>query len=147
MQGNRGFARLEKRILTLEGQLLALGSRCSCRSQGQTTFHNAEELRMIMDVRCQAHLFRDLGELSWLPSGLPLQSEDRRFCCCPQSQIREFILGRRQPLTERELREDQDRWEREYGPGAVEAWRRERANLSLLLQQYQDAKRKHGGAH
>lgn len=140
LQEIMGFA-LEKRLRALEESFSATGKQCSCRTGGQTTYHSAEELRNVMTVRCTAHGFRDLGHLRWLSSGLPLQPEDQKFCSCPPCPVREFLRGRRGPLTEVEQEEEEQRWEREWGASSDEEFRREQARVEQLLQKYEYDKR------
>jgi len=94
----------------------------------------------MMDIRCPVHRFRDLGDLRWLPSRLPLLSEDRTLCSCPPSPVREFLQGKRGPLTELEQEEEERRWERECAPGRDEEFRREQARAERLLYEYQKRK-------
>lgn len=95
-----------------------------------------------MSVRCPTHDFRDLGHLTWLPGGLPLQTDDQNVCSCPPSPVREFLQGRRGPLTEVEQEKEQGRWQQEYGQGSNEHARREQARVAQLLQKYEYLKRK-----
>jgi hypothetical protein len=141
LQEIMGIAALEKRLRALEQAFSATGKLCSCRPGGQTTYHSAEELKNIMDVRCPAHGFRDLGHLRWLPSGLPLQPDDKNLCSCPPCPVRDFLQGRRGPLTEVEEEEEEQRWEREYGAGSDDEFRREQARVEQLLQRYVYTKR------
>jgi uncharacterized Zn finger protein (UPF0148 family) len=94
-----------------------------------------------MEIRCPAHGFRDLGYLRWLPSGLPLQSDDQDLCSCPLCPVREFLQGRRGPLTEAEQANVERRWEEEFGASSDEAFRREQARVEQLRQKYEYAKR------
>lgn len=137
-----GIAALEKRVRALEQALSATGQQCGCRTGGQTTYHSAEELKNLMDVRCPAHGFRDLGHLRWLPSGLPLQPDDQNLCSCPPCRVREFLRGQRGPLTDVEQQEEEQRWERECGPGSDEVFRCKQARVEQLLQKYDYNKRK-----
>jgi hypothetical protein len=137
-----GIAALEKRVRALEQALSATGKQCSCRAGGQTTYHSAEELKNLMDIRCPAHGFRDLGYLRQLPSGLPLQPDDQNLCSCPPCRVREFLQGRRGPLTDVEQQEEEQRWERECGPGSDEEFGRKQARIEQLLQKYDYNKRK-----
>jgi len=141
LQEIMGFAALEKRIRGLEQYLSATGKECNCRTGEQTTYHNAEELEKLMEIRCPAHGFRDLGHLRWLPRGLPLQSDDQSLCSCSPSPVREFLRGRRGPLTELEHQEWTQRWEREYGSSSDEKFRHEQARLARLRQEYETPSR------
>lgn len=136
LQEIMGFAALEKRIRALEHLFAATGKPCSCRAGGQTTYHSAEELKTIMRVRCAAHGFRDLGHLRWLPSGLPLQTDDQNLCSCPPCPVREFLQGRRGPLTEVEQEKQEQRWEKECDANSDEEFRREQTRIEQLLQRY-----------
>ncbi len=95
-----------------------------------------------MDVRCPAHGFRDLGRLRWLSSGLPLQPGDQNLCSCPPCPVREFLQGRRGPLSKMEQEEEEQRWEREFGANSDGEFRREQARVEKLLQKYVYNKRK-----
>jgi hypothetical protein len=88
------------------------------------------------------HGVRDLGHLRWVGNGLPLQPEDQDLCSCPPCPVREFLRGRRGPLTELEQEQEERRWEREYTAASDEEFRREQAHLEGLLQQYEYDKRK-----
>ena len=136
-----GFAALEKRIRVLERFFSATGKRCNCQAGEQTTYHNAEELKTLMEIQCPAHGFRDLGYLRWLPSGLPLQPDHQNLCSCPPSPVREMLQGRRGPLNDLEQEEEMQRWEREYGPSSKDGFRTEEIRLARLRQIYEYAKR------
>lgn len=136
------IASLEKRVRVLELALPGLRNQCLCRAGDQTMYHNARELGMIMEVPCPAHGVRDLGRLRWLPSALPLRADDLNVCSCPPTPVREFLQGGRGPLTQAELQEAENSWEKEYGPGSAEAWRLERSSINDLLRQYKNVKRK-----
>jgi hypothetical protein len=136
-----GFAALEKRIRALEQAFSATGKQCSCRAGEHTTYHSAEELKNLMDIRCPAHGFRDLGYLRWLPSGLPLQPDDQNLCSCPPCPVRELLQGRRGPLTDVEQEKEEQRWERECGPSSDKEFGRKQARVEQLLQKYEYNKR------
>ena len=142
-----GIAALEKRVGALEQALSATGKPCSCRTGEQTTYHSAEELRKLMDIRCPGHGFRDLGVLRWLPSALPLRSDDENLCSCPSCPVREFLLGKRGPLTEVEQEKEEQRWEAQGGASSEEAFRREQALLENLFRQYEYSKRSSRGTN
>jgi hypothetical protein len=142
-----GIAALEKRVRALERALSAAGRQCNCRTGEQTTYHSAEELKNLMDARCPTHGFRDLGHLGQLASGLPLQPDDQNLCSCPPCPVREFLQGRRGPLTEAEQEEEQQRWEREIGPGSNEGFARDQARVEELLRKYEYKKRNRGRDH
>jgi len=131
------LAALERRVRVLEAALWAIGKQCRCRAGQQTSYHTAEELKRITDIRCPAHGFRDLGHLARVGSGLPLQPGDQHLCSCPPCPVREFLLGRRGPLTEQEQEEEERRWAREFAPGSDEDFRRDEAQARQLLQKYQ----------
>jgi hypothetical protein len=131
------FAALEKRVRALERAFSAAGKPCVCRPGRQTSYHTAEELKKMIEIPCPAHGFRDLGHLRWLSSGLPLQPEDWELCSCPPSPVREFLQGRRGPLTEAEQAEEERRWERECVPSRGEEVCREQARAERLLQKYE----------
>jgi hypothetical protein len=141
LQEIMGFAALEKRIRALEQAFTATGKQCSCRTGEQTTYHSAEELKNLKGIRCPAHGFRDLGYLRWLPSGLPLQSDDQNLCSCPPRPVREFLQGRRGPLTEVEQEKEEQRWEGECGASSHEEFRREQSRVEQLLRKYEYDKR------
>jgi hypothetical protein len=132
-----GFAALERRVRALEQAFSEAGKQCSCRIGGRTIYHCTEELRKILDTRCDVHGFRDLGQLMWVGKGLVLQAEDQKFCFCPPCAAREFLWGRRGPLTEAEHEEEERRWDREYGQASHEEFRRELARAEKLLRQYE----------
>jgi len=95
-----------------------------------------------MSIRCPAHGFRDLGRLRWLPSALPLRTDD--VCRCSSSPVRDFLEGRRGPLTEAELNGAEHNWEKTYGPESNDAWLFERRCIDYLLRQYEQEKGKQG---
>ena len=136
-----GFAALEKRIRALEQAFAATGDQCNCRTGQHTAYHSAAELKKLMAIRCPAHGFRDLGYMRWLPARLPLRAEDQTFCSCPPCSVREFLLGRRGPLTEEEQKGVEHMWEEEFGADQAEAFRREQARLEPLLRKYEYNKR------
>jgi hypothetical protein len=136
-----GLAALEKRIQALEQYFSATGMECNCRTGEQTTYHNAEELEKLLEIRCPVHGFRDLGHLRWLPRELPLQPDDQSLCSCSPSPVREFLWGRRGPLTELEHEDEAQRWEREFGSGSDQVFRKEQARVERLRQGYENTKR------
>ena len=136
------FAAFEKRVRALEQALSAAGKQCVCRKGRQTCYHNAEELKAMMDIPCHLHGFRDLGDLRWVPSGLPLRSEDRIICSCPPSPVREFLQGERGPLTGIEHEEEERRWGRECSPDSDEEFRCDQARAESLLNEYNKRKRR-----
>jgi hypothetical protein len=139
-----GGAALEKRVRALEASVPAIGEQCRCRAGRQTRYHTAEELKRILDVRCPLHGFRDLGRLRRVGSGIPLLPEDQDLCSCPPSPIREFLQGRRGPLTEVEQAAEERSWEGEFTPAAKEDFRRDQAWARQLLQKYEYSKRQRG---
>jgi hypothetical protein len=139
----KSLAALERRVRTLERSLpQEVRNACNCRIGEQTRYHTALELKEIMDVRCPVHQIRDLGDVIWIPSGLPLRSEDGEFCFCSRSAVREFIQGIRGPLT---LAED-EMWERtlqrDYEQISGKDFRNEQARAEALLQAYPQKERK-----
>lgn len=136
-----GIAALEKRVRALEQALFAAGKQCNCRTGKLTSYHNSEELKNLICVRCLAHGFRDLGHLRRLPSGLPLQPDDQNLCSCPPCPVREFLRCQRGPLTELEQGKAEQMWEAEFGAGSDEAFRREESCLESLLRKYECNKR------
>jgi len=135
------FADFEERVRALEQALSAAGKQCVCRTGRQTSYHSAEELQAMMDIRCPAHGLRDLGDLRWLPSGLPLQPEDQALCSCPPSPVREFLQDSRWTLTEAEQAEEERRWERECSPDSDEEFRCNQVRAESLLNEYYNRKR------
>lgn len=135
------FAALEKRISVLEQAVSATGKHCNCRTGERATYHSAEELKKLMDIRCPAHGFRELGHLRWLPSGLPLRPDDRNLCSCPPCPVRDFLQDRRGPLTEAEQEKEERRWEAEYGTSSDGKFRREQALVEQVLRKYEYDKR------
>ena len=95
--------RNEHRIRKLEHLRLTVDGHCNCREGDQETlYHGAADLERIIAVRCPLHGIRRLGRVSWVPSGMPLRAEDRDLCVCPACAAREWLEGRRGPLTEDE---------------------------------------------
>jgi hypothetical protein len=141
-----GIAALEKRVRAIEQALFAAGKQCICRTGEQTTYHSAEELRKLMDIRCPAHGFRDLGCLRCLPRRLPLQPEDQNLCSCPPCPVREFLQGQRGPLTEVEQQAVEQMWEEEFCAGSDE-FRRGQSRLESLLRKYEFSKRNARGTN
>jgi len=142
LQEIMSFAALEKRIRALEQAVSATGKRCTCRTGDRTTYHTAEELKKLMDIRCPAHGFRDLGHLKWLPSGLPLRADDQNLCSCPPCPVRDVLQGRRGPLTEAEEEQEEQRWEAENGTSSDGKFRREQALVEQVLRKYEYHKRR-----
>src|SRR2546427_11720269 len=135
------LAALEKRVRALEA-LPVTTLRCRCRAGRSTLYHTPEELKTIMDIRCPVHGFRDLGYVGWVASGLPLRPEDQHLCSCPPSPVRQFLRGRRGPLSEAEQEEEERKWMREITPESHEDFRREHIRAKRLLQQYEYNKSK-----
>src|ERR1700674_4333473 len=92
------MTRINQRLRALE---TATDSRagCRCRFPGKTFFHSVADLERILSLRCPVHIFCDLGELSWVPASMPLRTEDSPLCSCPPSPTREWLEGKRGPLT------------------------------------------------
>ena len=147
LQEIMSFAALEKRIRALEYAFSATGKLCNCRTGEKTTYHSAEELKKLMDIRCPAHGFRDLGHLRWLPSGLPLRPDDQDLCSCPPCPVHDFLQGRRGPLTEAEQEKEERRWEAEYGTSSDGKFRREQTLVEQVLRRYEYHKRKGRRTH
>ena len=101
----------------------------------------------MMNILCPLHGFRDLGRLRWLPPGLPLQVDDKKFCMCPPSPLREFLQGQRGPLNEEEQREQERMWEQAWSAQGIEQHRREDADVQRLLRRYALQKKMRGGDH
>ena len=132
-----GLAALATRIRALEAAWRAARKDCYCRAGQQTRYHTAEELKQIMDVGCPVHDIRELGNLLWVGPGLPLRTEDQHLCSCPARPVREFLRGRRGPLTEVEQEEEEQRWQRESTSAAQEEFQREQARAQKLLRWYE----------
>lgn len=133
---------LRKRIAALEHALARqFQGECNCRCERGTAFHNAAELARILKSCCAAHGFRDLGHLTWVPVGLPLQPEDQEFCSCSRSAIREFVEGRRGPLSDQEREELRKSWDAEFTDEAAEKFRSDQLQVRRLLSQYERARR------
>ena len=126
---------LKKRLSALEA-ITSYGTGCKCRFLQVTFFHSAADLGRIMSVPCPVHVFCDLGELSWAPSSMPLRSDDMHLCSCPASPTRDWLSGKRGPLTEQEQEEECRTWEQELREDP-----KERIGVRILLQRYKEAQR------
>ena len=126
---------IKKRLHALEA-LARFSTGCKCRFLQETFFHNIADLKRILDIRCPVHTFCDLGEFSWVPLGMPLRTEDQRHCSCPPSPIREWLSGKRGPLTDEEQTEECLSWEQELSEDPEDKMR-----LEVLLDNYYRAKR------
>jgi hypothetical protein len=138
---------LKEHVGALERAFAAAGKPCTCRIGTRTLFHTADELAKLMEVPCPAHGFRDLGDLRQVPKGLPLHPEDHAFCSCAPSPVREFLQGRRGPLTDLEQKEEEQRWERESCPDSDEKFRCEQARIERLLRKYEHNKLRRGSCN
>jgi hypothetical protein len=127
--------RIKKRLRALEAAS-RFSAGCKCRFSDETLFHSAADLERIMSVRCPVHIFRDLGELSWAPSSMPLRTEDRPLCSCPPSPTREWLAGKRGPLTEEEQKQECLAWEQALSEDPEDKMR-----VEVLLNNYYKAKR------
>ncbi len=125
---------IEKRLRALEA---AFSAGCKCRSSQRTFFHSVPDLERIMSLRCPVHIFCDLGELSWAPSSMPLKTEDRLLCSCPPSPTREWLDGKRGPLTEEEQTQECLTWEQALSEDPEDKMR-----VEVLLNNYYEAKRR-----
>jgi hypothetical protein len=139
----RRLAALEKRLSAIERRVFAEGIEdCKCRVGQQTRYHTATELKKIMDVRCSVHGIRDLGNVSWIPRGLPLHPDDRELCSCPPYAVRDFAQGVRGPLALEEEELWERTWQREYTRTSTTEFRHEQARAEALLQAYPQKERK-----
>jgi hypothetical protein len=138
---------LEKRVRALEGNALRtiINKDCTCRPGRRTYYHTAADLEQIMGVNCLAHGFRDLGNLLWVPPGTPILPEDRHLCSCPSCPTRDWLAGKRGPLTTEEQKEECRGWEAESTADMKEKLRVERAQEKALLRTYFRRKRGHHG--
>jgi len=94
-----------------------------------------------MSISCPVHEFRDLGDLLWMPPGTPLRPEDSHLCSCPSSPTRDWLEGKRGPLTLEEQEEECRTWELTAGTD-VDV-RIERVRMEKILQTYFKKKRRH----
>ena len=127
---------ITKRVRTLEA-VTRFDAGCKCRSLQVTFFHSAADLQRIMNVRCQVHLFRDLGELCWAPLSMPLRTEDQPLCSCSPSPTREWLEGKRGPLTGEEQTQECLSWEQ-----ALSEDPEDKMKVEALLSRYYQAKRR-----
>jgi hypothetical protein len=127
---------LEKRVRELEVMLLTMSvsKDCRCRFGQVTKYHTAADLEHIMSVSCPVHEFRDLGELLWVPPGMPLRPEDSHLCSCPPCPTRDLLEGKRGPLTQEEQEDECCTWE--LTADTAEDFSIERARLKALLHKY-----------
>jgi len=126
---------IKKRLSELE-VITSYRAGCKCRFSQVTFFHSAADLCRIMSVPCPVHVFCNLGELSWAHMSMPLRTEDQRLCFCPSSPTRDWLSGRRGPLTEQEQEEECLRWQQELIEDSQESKR-----VKVLVQRYKEAKR------
>jgi hypothetical protein len=127
---------IKKRLRALEA-VTRFSAGCKCRFLHVTFFHSAADLERIMSVRCPVHVFCDLGELSWAPFSMPLRTEDRPLCSCPPSPTREWLDGKRGPLTEGEQTQECRGWEQALSEDPEDKMR-----VEVLLNNYYKAKRR-----
>jgi hypothetical protein len=142
-----GLPSLEKRVRALEANALStsVNKDCTCRSGRKTYYHTAADLEAIMSVPCPVHGFRDLGNLLWVPLGTPILPEDWQLCSCPSCPTRDWLGGKRGPLTKEEQEQECRNWEAELTAPMAEKLRIERARERALLQTYFKKKRRHHG--
>jgi predicted secreted protein len=138
---------LEKRVRALEANALrrSVNKDCTCRSGRKTYYHTAADVEAIMNVPCPVHGFRDLGDLLWVPPGTPILPEDRHLCSCPSCPTRDWLGGKRGPLTKAEQEKECRGWEAELTAPMAEELRIERARGKAILQTYFRNKRRHHG--
>ncbi len=138
---------LEKRVKALEAiaSRTSVNKACTCRSEKKTYYHTAADLEQIMGVNCLVHGFRDLGILLWVPPGTPILPEDRPLCSCPSCPTRDWLEGKRGPLTIEEQEEECRGWEPELTADMREKLRIERAQVKELVRKYFRKKRRHLG--
>ena len=128
--------RIKKRLRALEA-LSLFSTGCKCRFLQETLFHSAADLEQIMRVRCPVHIFRELGELSRAPFSMPLRTEDQPLCSCSPSPTREWLEGKRGPLTEEEQTQECLGWEQ-----ALSQDPKDKMSVEVLLNNYYEAKRR-----
>ena len=102
--------RLRSRLIKLERRSVPATTTlrdpgCNCRNF--TDFHNEREVQRMRDKGCPVHGTRDLGNLFWRVSWLPLDLEDREVCDCPPNLWREFLEGKRPRPTEEKIAESE----------------------------------------
>lgn len=114
-----------------------ISAGCKCRFSEQTFFHSGADLERIMSVRCPLHIFRDLGNLSWAPLSMPLRAEDRPLCTCSPSPTREWLEGKRGPLTEEEQTQECLSWEQ-----ALSEDPEDKMKVDALVNNYYKTKRR-----
>ena len=88
-----------------------------------------------MSVTCPVHIVRELGELSWVPVSKPLRTEDQLLCSCGPSPTREWLGGKRGPLTEEEQTQECLSWEQALSEDPEDKMR-----VAALLSKYYKAK-------
>ena len=125
-----------KRLRVLEAAT-RVSAGCSCRFLQVTFFHSVADLEQILCIHCPVHLFRDLGELQWAPLSMPLRREDGPLCSCPPSPTREWLSGKRGPLTAEEQTLECLNWEQQLSEDHEQKMRAE-----VLLKNYDKSKRR-----
>lgn len=141
MKLNTDWSKIERRLLALEFVTARMWYGCNCKPRGESKYHTAADLQKIMDVRCPVHEFRDLGDLLWLPPGLPLALEDQHLCTCPPSTLRDLIANSRGPLSDQEHREAYQLLEYEFSQSGCESFAAEQAKMHILIERYEREKR------
>src|SRR5712692_6710372 len=80
----------------LEAKQRAASLICTCRVE--TDYHDANCLESVLNAQanfaCEVHGIRDLGPLVWIPDGMPLIRDDRKFCVCPPQLSQNMGGGR-----------------------------------------------------
>src|SRR5712691_10871047 len=83
----------------LEAKQRAASLICTCRVE--TDYHDANCLESVLKAQanfaCEVHGIRDLGPLVWIPDGMPLIRDDRKFCVCPPNSGRTWAEGGPKP--------------------------------------------------
>jgi hypothetical protein len=130
------FRMIEKRIRALEAKLESRA--CNCRKERLTLYHSSADLENILSIGCPVHVFLFVREVSWAPASMPLNIEDRSLCCCPPSATREWLEGKRGPLTEEEQAQECATWEQALSEDPTEQMR-----VEGLLKKYYKLKRSH----
>jgi hypothetical protein len=130
------FRMIEKRIRALEAKLESRA--CNCRKGRLTLYHSSADLENILSIGCPVHVFLYVREVSWAPASMPLNIEDRSLCCCPPSATREWLEGKRGPLTEEEQDEECATWEQALSADAAEQMR-----IEVFWKNYYKLKRGH----
>jgi hypothetical protein len=139
------FIRIGKRVDKLERSSIFVNGRCNCRREQLTFYHSAADLERIMTLHCPVHGVRELGRVSWVPSGTPLIGPDRDLCSCRPSPAREWREGRRGPLTAEEWEEECRSGEEQLSTEAIGKFQADQTCVRQLLQQYRRMRRNQNG--